>query len=168
MFGAKLVLSKTVLVGLVGLVSMSVFPVQSLADEVETVVRLAASGTPSELETALSGLPMGEAEALRFGRNHTLAHAAISNENYPAVLSVIAAAGVDLDARDDDGRTALHHAIDNDNSKAARLLIKLGAGLEIENDAGYSPLRFCQDALRSLPNHATCQIVIEEARLTDE
>ena len=125
--------------------------------------RLVATGTPAEFAALKNEAKFKEIASFTYGRGQNLAHAAVENKKYPEVLMLLADAGVDLDRQDADGRTPLHHAIDADRLEGARILIDLGASLTLENEAGFSPIRFCKDALRSLPGHRTCQLVLQAA-----
>lgn len=61
-------------------------------------------------------------------RKRTPLHAACMSRPCDAdVVNTLVARGVELDARDVDGRTALHYACWNGNVEAAKCLVKLGA-----------------------------------------
>ena len=69
--------------------------------------------------------------------------------NVAKCVSVLAERGVNLDAKDIVGCTALHYAARTDNQPCSDALIKAGADLCIKNDAGESALK---NVLRHLPN----------------
>lgn len=48
--------------------------------------------------------------------------------------------GYDINSRDEDGRTALHCAIDGSERATAAFLLKKGADVQIEDSAGRTPL----------------------------
>ncbi len=54
-------------------------------------------------------------------------HAAAQYNRDPAMIEVLAAAGVDIDVRNFDGETPLHHAWTNPNQAVFRTLLRLGA-----------------------------------------
>ncbi len=123
--------------------------------------RIVATGSPEEFSILKDENRFKEISSYLYGREQNLAHAAIENKKFPNVLELLFQAGVNLDHRDADGRTPLHHAIDADRIEAARILINLGASLTVKNEAGYSPALFCKEALKSLPSHKTCQLVLQ-------
>ena len=49
-------------------------------------------------------------------------------------------ADADIDAKDDDGETPLHHAAGNNALDLARLLIEKGADIEARDDSSVTPL----------------------------
>jgi pectate lyase len=48
--------------------------------------------------------------------------------------------GLDINAKDKDGRTALHIAVSNKGIEVAKLLIEKGANVDTKNNKGYTPL----------------------------
>ena len=52
-----------------------------------------------------------------------------------AIESLISA-GADINERNEDGMTALHHAVAQDHPEAVRRLVELGASLDIRDNAG--------------------------------
>ena len=70
------------------------------------------------------------------------------------IIRMLIAAGVPIDARDENGDTALHKAAGGDwsNPTAVRLLLEFGAQPELINDAGDTPLHLaaCQGSLSSV------------------
>jgi hypothetical protein len=55
-------------------------------------------------------------------------------------MSVFLAQGTDINAKDDDGSTALHIAASNKNIELVEFLIEHGADVNAKNDKGYTPL----------------------------
>ena len=66
-------------------------------------------------------------------------HEAAEQGNIEAAKQHLAA-GTDVDAKDDDGRTTLLHAAYQGNNEIAELLIAKGADLNVKNKVGYTPL----------------------------
>lgn len=92
-----------------------------------------------------------------FKLNKNLAHYLGYKNSNPALVKKLLELGVDINAQDDDGRTPLHHAIDGGNPRTAGSLIENGASLEIENSSGLSPVSFCREVLKNLPNNEVCK-----------
>jgi len=131
------------------------------AQSTERLIKVTATGSPEMVSDEISNLEVTEFKSLVFGRGYNLVHVAIKNEERPEVIRVLFENGANLDLQDDDGRTPLHHAIDADNAKAAKVLIELGAKTNIPNDAGFTQTRFCQDVLKQISSHRTCLVVLE-------
>lgn len=133
----------------------------SASTQADKIVRVTAEGTSEELSSMISALEIEDVSTIQFGRNYSLTHAAIANKLNPEVINILYKFGGDINAQDDDLRTPLDHAINNDNSKAARILLELGADPTIENNAGVNVLDTCRNvALRNMPNHSACNTVI--------
>ena len=64
---------------------------------------------------------------------------AISKKNSEKALRLIRA-GASLSVQDEDGKTALHYAIENYDKALVKALIKAGAGLSIQDKREHSPL----------------------------
>ncbi len=125
--------------------------------------KIVATGSPVDFAVLENEAQFEEISKFVYGRGQNLAHAAVENRKYPTVLRLLKRAGVNLDHQDDDGRTPLHCAIDANRFEAARILIELGASLAIQNEAGYSPLLFCSEVLKSMPDHETCEFVLKSS-----
>ncbi len=54
-------------------------------------------------------------------------------------VKLLAEAGVNLNMKDSDGRTALHHAVVNGHDDVIEMLIEKGADGKIKNDEGLTP-----------------------------
>ena len=100
---------------------------------------------------------------ISYGRNYGITHAAIANEDNPDVLETVVEAGADVDDQDSDGRTPLHHAIDNNSAASVKILLRYKARLDLKNEAGLFPLSFCREVLATFPQHESCRIVIAAA-----
>ena len=129
----------------------------------EELARISAHGTPAEMTKALDAAGP-DASKVRFGRDAALTHAAVVNHDHPEMIDLLVELGAPIDAQDADGRTPLHHAIDADDAEATRRFLSLGADLTLENSAGLTPPAFCRLAMKSLPDHESCRLVIEAAR----
>jgi ankyrin repeat protein len=65
---------------------------------------------------------------------------AVYNES-PEAVQVLLAAGADLEARDEDGGTALMYAASfSEDPKVAQVLLDAGADLEARSELGWTPL----------------------------
>lgn len=60
--------------------------------------------------------------------------------DHPEMVRMLAEMGADLDARDRDGDTALHTAINWDNMDVFEALLEVGSPLDTVNNSGHSPL----------------------------
>jgi|ERR1043166_245037 ankyrin repeat protein len=56
-------------------------------------------------------------------------------------IEMLVAAGAELDARNEDGYTALQHAVEQGHLAAVQRLVELGASTDILTDDGLTPLR---------------------------
>ncbi len=57
-----------------------------------------------------------------------------------AAVGVLLKAGADVDARDDDGRTALRGAVSKGHVSVVKALLKVGAGIELSDKHGLTAL----------------------------
>jgi hypothetical protein len=129
--------------------------------DLHPLVSVAATGTEEDLSNRLLETSAHEFRRLRYGRGHSILHAAVMNADRPGVVLALARAGARVDAQDDDGRTPLHHAIDANHEMVARMLLFAGARTDIPNDAGLDAVEFCRSGLREIPGHETCSAVID-------
>jgi ankyrin repeat protein len=72
--------------------------------------------------------------------------------NFNEVFDALIKAGVDINARDQYGRTALYYAVRRDNPALVKALLSHGASVNVKDDLGLSPLDFlryreCKDIL---------------------
>ena len=66
--------------------------------------------------------------------------------------------GVDLDARDVDGRTPLHRAVFDKNREMIKLLVSAGASLSIEDKMHITPCNAIDDSLRTFIHACSYQV----------
>lgn len=136
----------------------------SASTQMNEIVRITSKGTPKELRDEINTLKISNVSTIRLGRNYSLMHIAIGNESHPEVINVLYEFGGDINAQDDDLRTPLDYAVDNDNPKAARILLKLGADPLLANGSGVNVLDSCKNVvLRDFPNHNTCNVILDLA-----
>lgn len=64
----------------------------------------------------------------------------VNAKNYAEMMLLLHQAGIDLNARDGSGQTALHKACDSFDKEKIRVLIDLGANPDIANEFGKRPL----------------------------
>jgi ankyrin repeat protein len=84
----------------------------------------------------------------------------VRNKGAAAIIPLLLAAGLDIDAADNQGRTALHRVVHNCDTDAAMALIEAGARLDAaDNQKGDTPLRI---AARHGP---ACHYPLENAAL---
>lgn len=72
-----------------------------------------------------------------------LMHAAKQGEK-ATVLQLVTTQGIEMNARDPKGNTALHWALMNNEKNIALILVKFGAEIGIKNDEGRTPLSMAQ------------------------
>lgn len=129
--------------------------------QTDEIVRITAEGTPEELRNEIEAEKISDISSIRFGRDYALTHIAIGNELHPQVINVLYEFGGDINAQDTDLRTPLDYAVDNDNPRAARILLELGADPLRENGSGFNVLNACKNVvLRDFPNHRTCNVIL--------
>jgi len=56
-------------------------------------------------------------------------------------IDILIQAGAEIDARNEDGYTALHHAVSQGHLPAVQRLVELGASLDAVTDDGFTPLQ---------------------------
>ena len=74
-----------------------------------------------------------------------LSHKNLIEKITPEQLEMYIALGADVNARDRNGDTALHHAIDSENIKAMEILLKNGINVNARSKDGGTPLLFALD-----------------------
>ena len=73
----------------------------------------------------------------------------------PKSLALLIEAGVDIDARDNNGETALIQAARTGNSNSVRLLLKAGANIDVKDRTGMTALKYAEKK-----GHAACAQMI--------
>lgn len=130
--------------------------------QIDEIIRITAEGTSEELLDIIKALNISDVSTIRLGRNYSLMHVAIGNESHPEVINVLYEFGGDVNAQDDDLRTPLDYAVDNDTPEAARILLELGANPLLRNGSGVHVLDSCRNVvLRDFPNHNTCKTILD-------
>lgn len=71
---------------------------------------------------------------------HKLSEKKISNYSNRRILNILLEKGVNINAQDRAGMTALHNVASNSDIRSAKLLIEKGAKLEIKDSIGWTPL----------------------------
>ncbi|KAF8123646.1 hypothetical protein EV363DRAFT_1547406 [Boletus edulis] len=105
-----------------------------------------------------SGMPPTVAMSHCISSRQTLLH-----------LAFLIAHGVDLDARDRNGCTALHFAILVQSKECTRLLVVAGADLEIVNALGKTPQDIApSDFFEGIIDHVTSEADLSQASVEDE
>ncbi|WP_422133281.1 ankyrin repeat domain-containing protein [Endozoicomonas sp. ALD040] len=72
----------------------------------------------------------------------TVLHEAVLANSYSVVALLIEERLIEINAKDDQGNTSLHYAIQNNDIDMIEILLKNGAGINIQNSLGYTPLHF--------------------------
>jgi len=78
-----------------------------------------------------------------FERNDTVAFSFVRHNRYDAVEALIQQDTTILLARDPVGNSLLHIACQNNNRRIAKLLVKNGVGVDIQNKSGNTCLHYC-------------------------
>ncbi|KAH8726635.1 ankyrin repeat-containing domain protein, partial [Phaeosphaeriaceae sp. PMI808] len=73
---------------------------------------------------------------VRGERGQTVLHIATQNRNEDIFKLILKSKGLDFDARDDNGLTALHHCAKQNNVNFAKRLGRVGASLEMKDKSG--------------------------------
>lgn len=101
----------------------------------KTVLKfLAILDLPLEVSTGEPALAINHTTS----SGQTLLHLAVFL-NFPSIVKFLLNHGIDFDARDKNGYTALHFAALKKSLKCARLLVEAGAALDIVNALGKTP-----------------------------
>ncbi|WOG29821.1 ankyrin repeat domain-containing protein [Endozoicomonas sp. 8E] len=72
----------------------------------------------------------------------TVLHEAVLANSHSVVGLLIKERLIEINAKDDQGNTSLHYAIQNNDIEMIKILLKNGAGINIQNSLGYTPLHF--------------------------
>lgn len=130
----------------------------------EAVAHILISGTTDDLADHLAASGITTLSGRRAGPGYTALHLATWNKHPRTMIAALLDAGLPIDAQDDDGRTPLHHAIDQQSMAAVQILVMSGASLFIKNSAGESPLSFCEHVLTFAPKTDVCKYVVSSAQ----
>lgn len=84
--------------------------------------------------------------------NRTPLHVAVESNNFDVVQFLIMEVGVDIEAREVDGWTALYCAVDEDSPEIIELLLNVGANFETRDNYGMTALHWA--AKRNRPKAA--------------
>ena len=68
------------------------------------------------------------------------------HSEYAELARILIEAGADPNAKDNDGETPLHQAVEFENAEAAKLLIEAGADPNAKNNNGETPLHKATEA----------------------
>ncbi|WP_422137647.1 ankyrin repeat domain-containing protein [Endozoicomonas sp. ALC020] len=85
----------------------------------------------------------------------TVLHEAVLANSYSVVRFLLRVRLIEINAKDDQGNTSLHYAIQNNDIKMIAILLSKGADINIMNRLGYTPLHFAvqlenQEAIKLL------------------
>jgi len=65
------------------------------------------------------------------------------------MIKILVNAGADVNRRVAEGRTPIYHAIYSTSVETVKLMIELGAKLDVEDSGGYTPLRYAATRLQT-------------------
>ncbi|CAG0920715.1 unnamed protein product [Notodromas monacha] len=102
--------------------------------------QLRRGGLPCCLQFRLPGMPP-PAETRRHGRTNLL-HRSTKEGNLEIIREVIQSGYHNLDAKNQDGQTVLHIAVNHGHLEALELLLSSGASPNIVDTKGFSPLHY--------------------------
>ncbi len=115
-------------------------PIESTTDKGETALCLAViSGHVSTISTLLSHNAQLEARTKKGLTPLLCAHENVSTSRME-VMRVLLLAGANIDAKDENGNTALHQAVSLSRPDLVQLLLSFTPNLELQNYIGESPL----------------------------
>lgn len=123
----------------------SVFEVAAEAGQLEVLKIL--------LQYRLPAATSGDGDAFTREINnalHTAAHGR-NRSTFELIDFLVEEAGANINVRDDDGRSPLHHAALCDSSEATVALLRHGAQLELEDNTGKVPLYLAAENGKLLP-----------------
>ena len=106
----------------------------------EGVTPLMLACSESHRETALALLEHGASPSAKADDGITALHIVVSDTNLMPVLKKLLLKGADPNATDEDGDTPVHVAASHNMPTMLRLLVKGGGLVNIQNNAGNTPL----------------------------
>eukprot|EP00116_Pleurobrachia_bachei_P005405 sb/3465667/ len=92
----------------------------------------------AELSCVLDGVVDAAEQQLSIHGEHAL-HVCVKKDRLEATRCILAISGININMQDEDGETALHYAVANDNLPITTLLLDHGADLFQLNDHGILP-----------------------------
>ena len=124
----------------------------------DVALRRAASwGCLFELKVLLRSMTRAEGSRQDSTHQRSALHWAVIGKQLDCARLLIKH-GVDLDARDVDGRTPLHRAVFDKNREMIKLLVSAGASLSIEDKMHITPCNAIDDSLRTFIHACSYQV----------
>jgi ankyrin repeat protein len=148
-------------------ITLALINAGSPLDHAETLMRAAALSANVARALLARGIDIG---ALRNERGNTVCHIVASALNPPLsdekcfelIDLLVKIVGIDIDARDDRGWTAVHMAAERGHGSILRHLLELGASTTLANNDGDSTLHVActQDSLEDGSSHLCVALLL--------